>query len=354
MMEKRRRGSVRTGAVALGATLMAFALATSPVGATPFTGQSSGPFLVEFWSAEPGSPLLFTATESPTSGYSTLVGTVQCHSVSRFSVNGRTGRRCAATESEFRVYTESGWDDAPGIARCWSEDKSGIIIAQVVASESYACVPSKCLDSAGSIKADCTTTSHIKYEVIYGTGIYRNSAGNFTITGTSTYDTFHTGSVESEVTGDITLAGGAPKDTVVLETPAEGSTQSGVGLVGGWSCLGGHLEVELSEADGTPILTDSLPHGAYRPTTEQRCGDIHNGFSAPMNWGRLSPGEKTLTLFVNGVERVKRNFFVTTFGGEYVEDAGGECTVPNLRAGQDATFVWQQENQGLVLKESLN
>ena len=78
-------------------------------------------------------------------------------------------------------------------------------------------------------------------------------------------------------------------------------------------------------------MTDPLPHGVYRPRTEPRCGDIHNGFSTVMNWGRLSPGEKTLTLFVNGVERVKRNFFVTTFGGEYVEDAGGMCTVPNLR-----------------------
>ena len=209
MMEKRRRGSVRTGTAALGGALMALALAASPVGATPFTGQSSGPFRVEYWAADENSPLLFTATESPTSGYSTLVGTVQCHSVARFSANGRTGRRCAATESEFRAYTARDWDDAPGTARCWSEDKRGIIIASVVASESYACVPQDCFDSDGFIKAGCTTTSHIKYEVIHGTGIYRNSAGSFTTTGTSTYDTFHSGSVESDVTGDITLAGGA-------------------------------------------------------------------------------------------------------------------------------------------------
>ena len=61
-----------------------------------------------------------------------------------------------------------------------------------------------------------------------------------------------------------------------------------------------------------------------------------------------------MTLFVNGEERVTRNFFVTAFGKAYVDDAGGMCTVEDFRAGQDATFVWQQENQGLVLVESLN
>ena len=125
-------------------------------------------------------------------------------------------------------------------------------------------------------------------------------------------------------------------------------------MVAGWSCLGGHLEVEFSESDGTPIVTDPLQYGVYRPTTEEACGDIYNGFSMLINWARLGPGEKTLTLFVNGEERATRNFFVTTFGKEVVDDASGMCEIADLRDGQNATFVWQQENQGLVLVESLN
>ena len=84
---KRRRGSVRTGTAALGATLMAIALVANPVGATPFTGQSSGPFYSQLLTDDNGRPL-YSETPSFTSGYSTLVGTVQCHSTPRFSVNG--------------------------------------------------------------------------------------------------------------------------------------------------------------------------------------------------------------------------------------------------------------------------
>ena len=136
----------------------------------------------------------------------------------------------------------------------------------------------------------------------------------FRVTGTS-----------SDTTGDITLADDAPRDDVFLDIPGAGSTQSGVGVVSGWSCLGGHLEVELSEADGTPILTDPLPHGAYRPTTADVCGDTDNGFSMPMNWGRLGPGAKTLTLYVNGEERVTRSFSVTTFGEESLSRTRAAC-----------------------------
>ena len=110
MMKKGQRGMVRIGTAALGATLMAIALAASPVGATPFTGQSSGPFYTQRWVDENDRPL-YTATLSFTSGYSTLVGTMQCSSVSRFSVNKKTARRCAATESEFRAYTGE-WEPA--------------------------------------------------------------------------------------------------------------------------------------------------------------------------------------------------------------------------------------------------
>ena len=347
MIERRKRGMVRTGTAALGAALMAIALAASPVGATPFTGQSSGSFYTNVRVDENSVPL-FTLTHALTSGHSSLIGAVQCKSVSVFSINRKTPRHCAATESEFRAYT-----DGPGYAECSSEDKGGIVFAGVVASESYSCVPPECFAPDGTLVAGCTATTQVTYEINGGTGIYRNSAGSFTTTTTATYDTPWTGSLESDTAGDMTLAGGAPPDDVFLDIPGSGSTQSGVGVVAGWSCLGGHLEVEFSEADGTPILTDPLPYGAYRPFTQDVCGDTDNGFSMPMNWGRLGPGEKTLTLFVNGEERVTQNFFVTTFGEAFVTDAGGTCEIADLRDGQNATFVWQQANQGLVLEESL-
>ena len=354
MMEKGQRGMVRTGTAALGSALMAIALAVSPVGATPFTGKSSGSF--ESGISSTSDDRVYIWTESLTSGYSTQTGAVQCRSLVRASSELHPATHCDATHYENPAFSDE--HIGSGFAVCQSEDKDGLVWAEVVADESYTCFPPDCFDSNSTVKG-CTATRHLKYEILEGTGMYRDSAGSFTITSTITYSfvspSTDAGSVENDTVGDLTLAGDAPPDDVFLDIPAQGSTQSGIGLVSGWSCLGGHLEVEFSEADGTPILTDVLPHGAFRDDTQEKCGDIHNGFSMPMNWSRLGPGAKTLTLFVNGVERVTQNFSVTTFGEEaYVDDAGGMCTITDFRDGQNATFVWQQANQGLVLGESLN
>ncbi len=349
MIERRKRGMVRTGTAALGSVFLAMALVASPVGATPFTGESSGVFYRTAFGVDERGSLAYVEYSIVTSGYSTLTGTEQCNTIIRYSGNPGPSQHCAATDLEFILPSIK-----TGQVLCQNEDKSSTVVLQPIVSGSYSCVPLECLNPDGSLVLGCPTTTHTNYEIDFGTGIYENSTGSFTVTGTSTFDTSATGSVENDTTGDITLAGGAPSDDVFLDIPVAGSTQSGVGVVTGWSCLGGHLEVEFSEADGTPILTDALPHGAYRPATEGACGDTDNGFSMPMNWGRLGPGEKTLTLYVNGEERVTRNFSVTTFGQEFVTDAGGMCEIADLRDGQNATFVWQQANQGLVLVESLN
>lgn len=341
MIKRRKRGMVRTGTAALGAALMAIALAASPVGATPFEGEDTG----QFWSVAnsdsngDGIP----ATQILISGSNTLTGASQCSSYVEYQPAPAPSGTCDGVEFSA---VPGGW------AACQTEDGDGVVWASVVAAMS--CLPLSCFDANNNIVMGCTATARTEFNVLGGTGLYANATGSYTSTGTSTYTTPFSGTSSWDTTGDITLAGGAPSDDVFLDIPGTGSTQSGVGVVTGWSCLGGHLEVEFSEADGTPILTDALPYGAYRPATEGDCGDTDNGFSMPMNWGRLGPGEKTLTLYVNGEERVTRNFSVTTFGQEFVTDAGGMCEIADLRDGQNATFVWQQANQGLVLVESLN
>ena len=354
MMEKGRRGMVRTGTAALGATLMAIALAVSPVGATPFTGKSSGSF--ESGISSTSDDRVYIWTESLTSGYSTQTGAVQCRSHVRASNELHPATRCDATHHENPAFSDE--HIGSGIAICQSEDKDGWVYAEVVTDESYTCFPPDCFDSNFALVKGCTATRHLKYEITESTGMYRDSAGSFTTTSTITYSFVppsgtDTGSVENNTVGDLTLAGGDPPNDIFLDIPAQGSTQSGIGLVSGWSCLGGHLEVEFSEADGTLLSTWSLPHGADRGDTQEKCGDSENGFSMPFNWYHLGPGAKTLTVFVNGEERITRNFSVTTFGEEFITDAGGMCEIADFRDGQNATFVWEQANQGLVL-ESLN
>ena len=349
MMKKGQRGMVRTGTAALGATLMAIALAVSPVGATPFTGQSSGPFE----SLDMGQG--YSTSESLISGYDTLIGANSCHSEVEFKVSNETPTHCAATDIEVIV-------DFASIV-CRSEDNAGMVWADNFDdagdsddgryADQYACVPLNCIAPDGSLVAGCTTQMQIKYGIIEGTGMYQGSTGSFTVKGTATYSTPTTGTLSLTIEGDITLAGSAPPDGVSLDIPAPDSTQSGIGVVSGWSCLGGKLEITFSEADGTHILTWPIPHGAERKDTQGTCGDIYNGISLPINWYHLGPGAKTLALFVNGEKRLTRNFSVTTFGQEFVTDAGGMCTIADFRDGQNATFVWQQANQGLVL-EALN
>lgn len=341
MIERRKRGMVRTGTAALGAALMAIALAASPVGATPFAGESTG----QFWAVANGDTNGdgIPGIQVLTSGYSTLAGAGQCSSFVEYQPAPAPSGTCDGVE--FGV-VPGGW------TACQNEDGDGVVWASVV--DATSCLPLSCFDANSNIVMGCTATTRTEFNILGGTGMYANATGSYTSTGTTTYTTPFSGTSSWDTTGDITLAGGAPSDDVFLGIPTAGSTQSGVGVVSGWSCLGGHLEAEFSEADGTPILTDPLQHGVYRPDTEDACGDTDNGFSMLINWGRLGPGEKTLTLYVNGEERVTRNFSVTTFGIDFVTDAGGMCEIADLRDGQNATFVWQQANQGLVLEESLN
>ena len=159
------------------------------------------------------------------------------------------------------------------------------------------------------------------------------------------------GTTSFELEGDFELADGSvAPDGAALEIPSPGTNVSGIGLISGWSCLGGELEVEFSDADGV-IETMTVLQGAERLDTETECGDIDNGFSATYNWSRLGAGEKTARLIRNGEEVASHTFMVTAFDTEFVTEAEGMCTIADFpEMGKNATFVWEQSQQGLVLE----
>ena len=76
MIGKGKRGSVHAGTAALGAALMAIALAASPVGAIPFEGEDTGQFWFALNSDSNGDGI--SGSQSLSSGYNTLAGAVQC------------------------------------------------------------------------------------------------------------------------------------------------------------------------------------------------------------------------------------------------------------------------------------
>ena len=93
-----------------------------------------------------------------------------------------------------------------------------------------------------------------------------------------------------------------PANDVTIEVPAEGSTMSGIGVISGWSCLGGELAAEFRNADGEVLATVPLGTRTPRGDTESVCGDTLNGFSATMNWNLLPAGEASIHLIQNGEE----------------------------------------------------
>ena len=134
-----------------------------------------------------------------------------------------------------------------------------------------------------------------------------------------------------------------------LEIPAPGTTVSGIGVVSGWSCLGGELAVEFSDSEGV-IFTQTVLQGSERTDTAGVCGDIDNGFSSLINWTRLGTGERTARLLRNGEEVAAQTFYVQAFDQGFVTGAVGRCTIPDFpEAGKNATFVWEESQQGLVL-----
>ena len=342
MIERRKRGRGRTGTAALGAALVVIALSASPVGAIPFEGEDTG----QFWSVAnsdsngdgiPGTQLL-------TSGYNTLAGASQCSSYIEYQLAPAPSGNCDGVEFSS---VPGGW------TVCQTEDGDGVVWAQTV--DSTSCLPLSCFDANNNIVVGCTATARTESNILGGTGMYAGATGSYTTTGTSTYTTTFSGASSWDTTGDITLAGDAPPDDVVLEIPSPGTNVSGIGLISGWSCLGGELEVEFSDAEGSVIGTAPVLHGSERGDTDLRCGDIDNGFAATFNWGLLGPGERTARLIRNGEEVASSTFMVTAFDMDFLPSSvEGMCTIADFpETGKNATFVWETSQQSLVL-ESVN
>ena len=79
---------------------------------------------------------------------------------------------------------------------------------------------------------------------------------------------------------------GAPPH--VLENPAPGSFQSGIGLISGWACAAQTITLRF---DGGP--PQEAAYGTSRGDTEGICGDSDNGFGLLFNWNLLRDGPHT-------------------------------------------------------------
>ncbi|MBL8259538.1 MAG: hypothetical protein JNM60_07005 [Candidatus Competibacteraceae bacterium] len=130
-----------------------------------------------------------------------------------------------------------------------------------------------------------------------------------------------------------------------LESPYQGSFESGIGLIRGWICNANTVDVQIDGGEKQRVA-----YGTSRPDTASACGDNNNGFGYTFNWNTLGGGNHTLKAFADGAEFASVGFTVTTLGVEFLQGASGEYDLPNFpRPGKSVTVRWSEPHQNFVI-----
>ena len=130
-----------------------------------------------------------------------------------------------------------------------------------------------------------------------------------------------------------------------LESPQQGSSESGIGLIRGWVCEAGAIDVQIDDGPRRAVA-----YGTSREDTATVCGDANNGFGYTFNWNALGTGSHRLRAFADGAPFADVTFGVTTLGADYLRGASGEYTLPDFpQAGQSVTVRWAEPHQNFVI-----
>ncbi len=131
----------------------------------------------------------------------------------------------------------------------------------------------------------------------------------------------------------------------LLESPTQGSSESGVGLIRGWACDAGRVEVSINGA--ARLQTAS---GTERTDTQATCGDVNNGFGLTINWNEIGDGAHNLRAFADNVEFASVNFAITTLGGKFLTGLNSKQTLADFpSAGKTTTVSWSEPQQNFVI-----
>ena len=132
-----------------------------------------------------------------------------------------------------------------------------------------------------------------------------------------------------------------------LESPSEGSFESGIGLIRGWVCDAATVAVEIDGENRWPTA-----HGTQRGDTAAVCGDTDNGFGLTFNWNAFGGGLYSLRALADGMVVDDEVIFrVATLGTEFLRDAPTrDYELPNFpQAGHSATVRWSEAHQNFVI-----
>lgn len=135
-----------------------------------------------------------------------------------------------------------------------------------------------------------------------------------------------------------------------LENPQPAGFESGIGLVSGWHCNAGQIQVQFDNRAPIPAA-----YGTSRGDTAGVCGDTNNGWGLLWNYNLLGPGAHTVRVFADGVQFASANFQVNTLGQEFVTGLSDMDTyVLSLGLGKQLGLSWQQSKQGFVITDVEN
>ncbi|MBE2295367.1 MAG: hypothetical protein IAF00_10455, partial [Phycisphaerales bacterium] len=135
------------------------------------------------------------------------------------------------------------------------------------------------------------------------------------------------------------------QSSAYLESPQQGSFESGIGLIRGWVCQASTIEVQI---DGG--ARQRVAYGTTREDTAATCGDTNNGFGYTFNWNRLGNGTHTVQAFADNVEFANVSFTVTTLGVEYLTGVAKQYVMPSFpQSGSQVTVRWSEPHQNFVI-----
>ena len=132
-----------------------------------------------------------------------------------------------------------------------------------------------------------------------------------------------------------------------LESPTEGSFESGIGLIRGWVCDAATVEVKIDGGERWPTA-----YGTKRGDTASVCGDTDNGFGLTFNWNLFGGGLYSLQALADGIPFDDEVIFrVATLGTEFLRNAPTrDYLLPDFpRSGNSATVRWSEAHQNFVI-----
>jgi len=137
----------------------------------------------------------------------------------------------------------------------------------------------------------------------------------------------------------------------ILDNPQPDSGQSGIGVISGWVCQAGHIDIVIDE-----VATLAASYGSDRGDTVGECDDADNGFGLLLNWNLLGDGQHTVRALADGVEFGSATFTVTTlWGKEYVRGATGSCQILDFPSfGTAAVVHWEESLQNFVIESVMD